>query len=93
MIKEQLGTYRSGPYIFIEEGAIFQDEKGAFHITATYLDYNVITMRGMTNPKRRKRTFKINLDEKVLTYKGQVFPTKNLSEILNRVDELRFSRD
>ena len=93
MIKEQLGTYRSGPYIFIEEGTIFQDEKGVFHITATYLDYNALTMRGMTNPKRRKRTFKIDLVERVLTYKGQVFPTKNLSEILNRVDELRLGRD
>lgn len=86
--KQILGTYRAGPYIFIEEASFFRDDRNQLCIKARYIGYNAVTMSGMTKPKRNTRTFKVSIDERVLTYRGTVFPCKNLSEILLEAEKL-----
>jgi len=88
MSKTHVGTYRPGPYIFIEEARVLVDENGEIYVKARYREHNEITVKGMVRAINRSRTFKVDFNNRCLLYKGEVFPTKNLGEILKFIEEL-----
>lgn len=88
MAKTHIDTYRPGPYIFIEEAKVLTDDKGRVFIKARYREYNSITIKGMTRPINRSRTFQVNFENRCLIYQKEVFPAKNLGEVFKFLENL-----
>ena len=88
---KHIGTYRPGPYIFVEEAKILVREhetRGqSVFIEARYRHYDAIVMTGIVDAEQFVDIFKLDLNERCLLIDEEVFPCKNLDEIILAVEK------